>query len=387
MNKIEFLKETVEQMEKLLRELERDNAPIDATEIVKGDIKTYKTLLESCMEKEIETRAVPISETQLDEGISGLTVGIYKNFKAFCVAGGKLESDNKEKIGGNKRKSLEKEMNSICKWRKSDKGNSIIVDEVYQFEKDIEDGRSKNNVYIDSTEALIIHNLKKSANAVTFITVGNLGEYVGLFNDEYQYADHDSLKVDFTIFNSFKRTTNAEAKRILDRCLKSMENRKLIESSYTRIIVCDDGEIRGANAEEKKVILNAENKIMKSLGCLNFTQVKNRKLLSIFNEKVKEEVNPNGIEEFESSFKGYEIVSTKKLVAEAEKQLATQEKKQELNGLFIDKLNSTIKQKHEHSKSKQLERHGFGEAILRYEASEEYRPTVTKLIDELIKLK
>lgn len=53
-------------------------------------------------------------------------------------------------------------------------------------------------------------------------------------------------------------------------------------------------------------------------------------------------MNFNGIEEFESSFKAYEIVSTKKLVAESEKQLATKEKKQKLNGLFIDKLNSII---------------------------------------------
>lgn len=146
-----------------------------------------------------------------------------------------------------------------------------------------------------------------------------------------------------------------------------MENRKLIDSAYTRIIVCKDGELRGANAEEKKIILDAESKIMKNLGCLNFTQVKNRKLLGLFNEKVKEEVNSNGIEEFESSFKGYEIVSTKKLVAEAEKQLATLEKKQELNGLFIDKLNSTFEQKHNHSKSKQLETKGLRRESLNVE--------------------
>lgn len=380
MDKIEFLKETVEQMKKLLRELEQDNAPIDAIEIVKESVRTNKVLLEDCMAKEIENRVVPFAEAQVDEGALGLTVGrIFKNYKELCRFMGWKTT------GGDYKKARIKELDSLCAWH--NEGYKFVIDKVFEIKKDIVDGRSKNNIYIDSAEALIIHNLKKSANAVTFITVGNLGEYVGLFNDEYQYADHDSLKVDFTIFNSFKKTTNAEAKRILDRCLKSMENRKLIESSYTRIIVSDDGEIRGANAREKKVILNAENKIMKDLGCLNFIQVKNRKLLNIFIEKVKEEVISNGIEDFESSFKGYEIVSTKKLVVEAEKQLATQSKKQELNGLFIDKLNSTFQQKHEYSKNKQLESHGFGEAILKYEASEEYKPTVNKLIDELIKLK
>ena len=248
-------------------------------------------------------------------------------------------------------------MDSICKWKKAEKGNAIVVDEVYQFEKYIEDGRSKNNIYIDSDEGLIINNLKKSANAVIFVIIGNLGEYVGLFNDKYQYADHDSLKVE------------------------------LIDSAYTRIIVCEDRELRGANAEEKKIILDSENKTMKSLGCLNFTQVKNRKLVGLFNEMVKEEVNSKGIEEFESSFKGYEIVSTNKLITEAEKQLAIIDKKQELNGLFIGKLTSTFEQKHNYSKSKQLEDNVFGETILKYEATEEYKPSVNKLIDELIKLK
>lgn len=381
----EFLIETLADYQKLYSELEAMGAPEEALEIVKKSIDDTSSLIKERESRELEARVLlaPVAPVEVEQG---LTVGTYKNFKAFCVAGGKLEA-NAKTPKGDTRKALIRQMDSLCSWRKAEKGNAIIVDEVYQFEKDIEDGRSKKNIYIDSAEALIIHNLKKSTNAVTFITVGNLGEYVGLFNDKYQYADHDTLKVDFTIFNSFKRTTNAEAKRILDRCLKSMENRKLIDSAYTRIIVCKDGELRGANTEEKKIILDAESKIMKNLGCLNFTQVKNRKLLGLFNEKVKEEVNSNGIEEFESSFKGYEIVSTKKLVAEAEKQLATLDKKQELNGLFIDKLNSTFEQKHIHSKNKQLETKGFGEVILEYEGSEEYKPTVNKLIDELIKLK
>lgn len=382
----EFLIETLADYQKLYVELEEMGAPEEALEIVRKSINDTNLLIKERESRELETRVLPAPVAPVDLE-QGLTVGTYKNFKAFCIAGGKLEADYKEKIGGNQRKRLEKEMDSICKWKKAEKGNAIIVDEVYQFEKDIKDGRSKNNIYIDSAEGLIIHNLKKSANAVTFVTVGNLGEYIGLFNDKYQYTDHDNLKVDFTIFNSFKRTTNAEAKRILDRCLKAMENRKLIDSSYTRIIVCEDGELRGANAEEKKIILDAENKIMKSLGCLNFTQVKNRKLLGLFNERVKEEVNSRGIEEFKSSFKGYEIVSTNKLDSEAEKQLGTLEKKQKLNGLFIDKLNSTFEQKHNHSKSKQLENHLFGETILKYDATEYYKPTINKLIDELIKLK
>ena len=383
----EFLLETLADYQKLYAELVTMGAPKEALEIVNKTIDDTNLLIKEREAREreareLEIRALPalVAEAPTHEEDSGLTVGrVFKNYKELC------EFMRWKPTGGDYKKARLKELDTLCKWHKE--GNKFVIDDIFAEVKNKEDGRSKNNIYIDSAEALIIHNLKKSANAVTFVTIGNLGEYIGLFNDEYQYADHDTLKVDFTIFNSFKRTTNAEAKRILDRCLKAMENRKLIDSSYTRIIVCEDGELRGANAEEKKIILDAENKIMKSLGCLNFTQVKNRKLLGLFNERVKEEVNSKGIEEFESSFKGYEIVSTKKLIAEAEKQLATIEKKQELNGLFIDKLNSTFEQKHIHSKNKQLETKGFGEVILEYEGSEEYKPAVNKLIDELIKLK
>lgn len=390
---IKILKESLEEYQKLLQEFKSTGAPIEVMQMLKESTEIIENVLAKKKDS-IEKKGLGPSifiETLASEE-EGLRAKSYPNFKAFCIAGGKLEADNKEKIGGNKRKRLEKEMNSLCKWRKAEKGNAIIVDEVYQFEKDIEDGRSKKNIYIDSAEALIIHKLKNSDDAVTFTTVGKLGKYLGLFNDKYQYADHDDLKVDFTTFNSFKRTTNAEAKRILDRCLKAMENRKLINLAYTRIIVCEEEEekkekLRQANAEEKKIILDAENKIMESLGCSNFTQVKNRKLLSLFKESVKEEVNSKGIEDFKSSFKGYEIVRTKKLVAEAEKQLDILEKMQELNGLFIDKLNSTFEQKHNYSKSKQLENRVFGEAILEYEATEYYKTSVNKLIDELIMLK
>ena len=235
----EFLIETLADYQKLYSELEAMGAPEEALEIVKKSIDDTSSLIKERESRELEARVLlaPVAPVEVEQG---LTVGTYKNFKAFCVAGGKLEA-NAKTPKGDTRKALIRQMDSLCSWRKAEKGNAIIVDEVYQFEKDIEDGRSKKNIYIDSAEALIIHNLKKSTNAVTFITVGNLGEYVGLFNDKYQYADHDTLKVDFTIFNSFKRTTNAEAKRILDRCLKSMENRKLIDSAYTRIIVCKDG--------------------------------------------------------------------------------------------------------------------------------------------------
>ena len=49
MNKIEFFKDIIEEYEELLRELENENAPIDAIELVKESIRSNKILLENCI--------------------------------------------------------------------------------------------------------------------------------------------------------------------------------------------------------------------------------------------------------------------------------------------------------------------------------------------------
>ena len=84
MDKIKFFKESIEDYEKLLCELENQNAPIDAIELVKESIRTNKILLENCILREEETRALstPVSESQAPKEDSGLTVGrVFKNYK------------------------------------------------------------------------------------------------------------------------------------------------------------------------------------------------------------------------------------------------------------------------------------------------------------------
>ena len=85
MNKIEFFKESIEQYEELLMELENQNAPIDAIELVKESIRTNKILLENCISKEGATKALEVAKARASKEDLGLTVGIYKNFKAFCI--------------------------------------------------------------------------------------------------------------------------------------------------------------------------------------------------------------------------------------------------------------------------------------------------------------
>lgn len=302
----------------------------------------------------------------------------FKNYKALCGFMGWKTT------GGNSKKARLKELDTICKWH--NEGDSFVIDEVYEIVLPKKDKRTDNNIYLSCAEGLIIHNLKKSADSRIFITIGNLGELIGLFNEKFQYYNHEENKIDFTIANSFKRTTKAEAKRILDRCLKSMESRKLIDFTYTTIIVSEDGTLRGATVEEKKIILDIENKVMNRLGCYNFNQIKYRKLIDKFKEEVLKEVREEGIVDFVSSFKAYDIVSNKRLIEQAQEQFNNNSSKKELNDLFIKKLDSTFETKHNSAVKKCYDELGFGEPMLEGEASNQYIPTMKKLIDELIKI-
>ena len=102
----EFLKETLAEHHKLYAELEAMGASEEALKIVRKSIDDTNLLIKERESRELETRELPapVAEAPAHEEDSGLTVGVYKNFKVFCIAGGKLEADYKEKIGGNQRK-------------------------------------------------------------------------------------------------------------------------------------------------------------------------------------------------------------------------------------------------------------------------------------------
>lgn len=373
-NKVEILKE-------LLNDYKRDLEDIRLTgnskgiEMIEDSIKNIEDILSK---DNIDSKPEKISEEPVEEDYILKSGMIFKNYKALC------EFMGWKTTGGNSKKARLKELDTICKWH--NKGASFVIDEVYEILLPKKDKRTDNNIYLSCAEGLIIHNLKKSSDSRTFITIGNLGELIGLFNDKFQHYNHEESKVDFTIANSFKRTTKAEAKRILNRCLKSMENRKLIDFTYTRVIVYKDGTLRGASVEEKKIILDSENKAIKRLGCCNFNQVKYRKLIEKFKDEVREEVIEEGIVDFVSSFKAYDIVSNKRLIEQAQEQFNNNNSKKELNDLFIKKLDSTFETKHNSAVKKCYDKLGFGEPMLEGEASNQYIPTMKKLIDELIKI-
>ena len=374
LNKVEILRELLDDYKRDLEEI-KATGNAKCIEMVESSIRNIEDILSKESSK---FEPEKIYEESVEEDYVLKSGMRFKNYKDLCGFMGWKTT------GGNSKKARLKELDTICKWHTE--GSTFVIDEVHKFILPKKDKRIENNIYISCAEGLIIYNLKKSSDSRIFITIGNLGELIGLFNEKFQYYNHEENKIDFTIANSFKKTTKAEAKRILDRCLKSMECRKLIEFTYTRIIVCEDKTLRCATVEEKEINLDVENKVMNRLGCYNFNQIKYRKLIDRFKEEVMQGVREEGIVDFVSSFKAYDIVSNKRLIEQAQEQFNNNSSKKELNDLFIKKLDSTFETKNNSAVKKCYDELGFGEPMLDGEASNNYIPTIKKLIDELIKI-
>lgn len=309
----------------------------------------------------------------------------FANFKDACISNGLIEV-NEETPKGNTRKRLEKELNCLFKWYKN--GRKIIVDEVYKYKLPKEDKRSSNNTYISLVEAIILYKLNNSKTGRLYCSVGIMAEVLGMLNSKFKnikYLDDETLK-EYKIVRSFKMNARSEAKKIIDRALKSMKNRKVIDFAYGRMIIQKDDVIRMATIEEVELLVQIEERILKSFGCNSYAQIETRRLKTKFVKKVQEELEVTGIKNFRSSFNGYAIARNSELNNKTITQFEKREKSKILNSLFQVKLKSVAKSKHNSAIKKLIESTEFGEAIAEGEASENYIDDFNELIETYIVL-
>ena len=277
-----------------------------------------------------------INVNNLQEGM------VIKNYKELCA----LLGENVK--GGDSKKAQIKEFEQYFSYHKE--GNKFVVDKIHERVLEKVDKRRDKSIYMDFTEALIIHSLSNSTEQILYFSLVELSENIGMVNNDFKYSkkDTDYLWMDWIDFNSFIRNTKAELKRIIDRCLKSMQNRRLINFSYGKIIIGKDETLRRATAEEEKVLLDIEGRAMTLMGRISYLQLEAKKLVDEFNNKVRELIiKEASIENFKSSFKGYTIIITERLINEDLKEFEKIENMIGLNELFMNKMQSTFNSRHQ----------------------------------------
>ena len=134
--------------------------------------------------------------------VEKLEIKEYKNFKDICICSGLLEKEKPAPFG-NTRRRLEKELSTICKWKKSDNGNGIIVEEVYKEQLQKIDKRSKNNIFINSIEIILLFSLRNidAEKYNLYFSNSKFYKILGLFNNNFENLNYSDI---FTFKKSYR---------------------------------------------------------------------------------------------------------------------------------------------------------------------------------------
>lgn len=387
MYKIDFLQESIEQFEELLKELESQNAPIDAIELVKESIRTNKILLGNCISKEIETRGLPapVAEAIAPEESSGLTVGdsltTSELVELFGTEKIKDSYSKTKKLAKNPREAILKEASRQLVLEKYKEGRQLLykIIKIYDEVKPIE-----TNGYIEKSEtvpliqALVLH-LLSNKNGTLILTSNKLAMYINMVNGNYGNMNIEASICDNEYEERFiKSEITREVKGSLERALTSMKKRHLLYYNTNLFIVPYGESERVATPEEKKIITKARKQACKELGCSNYNMVRFSGKAGLFHTIVKNKLVGWNYDYINYYFEGFEVnadvVETKHELEKALKEL----KQLELNTVIYNKLLDRLTEKYN------LDGVGFGDKVkLRFlpppNTSKKYLDTYVKL--------
>lgn len=298
---------------------------------------------------------------------------------------------NNKKLGTRSKQAILREVATMMELEQYKVGREVrykVID-IYKEHHPKQDGRRKNNTYVDALEFLILHELNNRKDTIIYVSNSNLYEPLGFFNEKFKELNYsndtetcEKLLVDYLTLKSFKITSKAEANRIINRVLKSMKDRKLINYIQGKMIVGQDATIRIASIEENSILTKLEKETLNEIGCRSHSHLEFKNLKAAYNRKLKEKIILSGeISNYDYMYEGYCIISHKEVVMNEIKQKEKQEKFIVLNNLFQDKLGKTFETKHLYATKRLEEQTEFGTGIEQGEASKEYLKQTKKLMD------
>lgn len=321
-----------------------------------------------------------VEKLELKEGMT------FKNYNELC------NFMNWKNTGGDYKKARIKELSTMCKWH--NKGYKFVIEEVYKEQLQKIDKRSKNNIFINSIEIILLFSLRNidAEKYNLYFSNSKFYKLLGLFNNNFEnlnYSDIDlvleELQIDYSTFKSFKVNSKAEANKIIARALKSLHSRKVIDYYEGMIIVDNNNVSRLASYEESRTITRLQKEVFNELHCFNFSQIEFRNLQLVYYRKLNKKIKESNIEKFQYFYRGYCVTSHNKSIAEEIERQCKDENFKKLNDLFIEKMQRVAENRHKYAIKKEKEKLLFGECMLLDEASKSYISDSNKLINNYIK--
>ena len=283
---------------------------------------------------------------------------VFKNYKELCAA---LEIEPKR---GNSKNSQIKDMKTLFNYHKE--GQKIIIDEIYDEQKEKEDAR-KGSDYEEMRDLILRLLLtSKESNRAVFSTPALL-EGMGAVNGNYkdgrmnQKELSDYLEINAECVKDFYTTTHSTLKSAITTNLNNLAKESLIIWGHT-VMVCkntpkirlnelgeyqldDRGrvisearlEYRVATVDEKEIILKTEKKVLNRMGYKNVNTVINhgkaKEFYDIVDAILKDKCNINYY------YKAYEIIFSRENI---EKEVEKINRKQQIEK---EMLNARVKDK------------------------------------------
>lgn len=270
--------------------------------------------------------------------IKNLTEGMeIKNYKELCNI---LEI--KVSDGNSKKKQL-KDLERYCKFRKE--GRKFIIEQIYEEEK----AKIYPSVYMEFIGNILIDYLYKNLSNPgdrKILTIGKMIEIVGLANENYEIGNRHkkalskALNVNLLSVYYFYNNTRGEFKRIIERALKSLHNRRILTFNKIKMICCKDGVYqvyRQATDQEESYITDIEKEVLNDMKYKSISEVFIKCKMKTFQKKVKNKLPEGWIYYFDA----YSInVGTKAIKMEYEN---IKEQREELNKRSLKKVHKQLK--------------------------------------------
>jgi len=312
-----------------------------------------------------------------------------KSYRDLCNA---LEIKPK---GGNQKKAQLKELERYIKLSKG-KGYRLIVDEIYDTPKP---ESKKSSVYGGIVQILLTDFFIKAGVEKMYITKSYLMQQVNLINKNYRKNKKNAKE--YSISNSinehtlhdFFDTTDSTLGGVIETALKALQNKAIILFTEDHIVRQSETSVyRMATDSERRVILKTRDKLLKKYGYSSIRKI----LFSEHQHQYKKETSEILKEEIGVSnvFKGYNIDILQDSITEKQSKMIlkllsmseSEEYKEELNEIVIDRLLNNAYNRHEKVK---MDKVAFGKRTLskKEEArrSNEYIDEIKIIINDNIK--